>query len=497
MARAMAGTACRRRRSPRGAVAAANTCPAPSLADPTTLAALPRHGHHPEMSAASPAPGSDLATGPAVLDRVNLERWHRAVAAAVDRKWARSRSLAFFTIYVAWAGFCVALWRQGFPPWRVGALLATLLLLAGTHLRALAVCDPRFLPEGESRFPFVLVLLATGLTGGLHSPLLLGVVGNLSGVLLRHGWTRATRAVLAVMVGGALAMAIVPEAWLGPRIVDPTYTITVLVVLVISVGVNTDYMIMAMTTGFAAIRQLLRARDNTASQALARAEELERMSSHLSHELKNPLGAIKALVQLSARAEQDPEIRVRLEVVEGEVERIQSIIEGYLSFSRPLDDLRPEAIALGPLADEVTAILEARAEEACVTLRRTGDARLTGDPRRLKEALLNLVANAIEATPRDGSVELRIAARGGAAEIAVADSGRGMPPDVLARLGTPFFTTREKGTGLGVLLARGVFVQHGGTLEYASTPGRGTVATGTLPLHPCEKASDVARTVGG
>jgi signal transduction histidine kinase len=152
---------------------------------------------------------------------------------------------------------------------------------------------------------------------------------------------------------------------------------------------------------------------------------------------------------------------------------------------------------MGALADEVAAILEARAESARVALRRTGDARLSGDPRRLKEALLNLVANAIEATPPGGRVEIRIAERAGNVQIAVQDTGRGMPPEVLARLGTPFFTTREQGTGLGVLLARGVFVQHGGTLEYASTPGRGTVAAGTLPLHPTEEASDGARAAGG
>jgi signal transduction histidine kinase len=258
--------------------------------------------------------------------------------------------------------------------------------------------------------------------------------------------------------------------------------------------------VIAMKTAGAAIRQLLKARAETASQALARAEELERMSSHLSHELKNPLGAIKALVQLSARAEQDPEIRLRLEVVEDEVERMQAILQGYLSFSRPLEALHPEPIEVGAIADDVTAVLEARADDARVAVRRAGDARITADPRRLKEALLNLVANAIEATPPGGSVQIRIAERGDRVELSVEDTGRGMPPEVLARIGTPFFTTREKGTGLGVLLARGVFQQHGGTLEYASTPGRGTVATATLPYRPrpdVAKDSDGARALGG
>jgi signal transduction histidine kinase len=71
--------------------------------------------------------------------------------------------------------------------------------------------------------------------------------------------------------------------------------------------------------------------------------------------------------------------------------------------------------------------------------------------------------------------------------VEIRDTGRGMPAEVLSRVGTPFFTTREKGTGLGVLLARGVFTQHGGRLEYASEPGRGTVATATLPCAPPEE----------
>jgi signal transduction histidine kinase len=153
---------------------------------------------------------------------------------------------------------------------------------------------------------------------------------------------------------------------------------------------------------------------------------------------------------------------------------------------------------VGAIADEVMAVLEARADDARVALRRAGDARITADPRRLKEALLNLVANAIEATPPGGSVRIRIAERGARVELAVEDTGRGMPPEVLARIGTPFFTTREKGTGLGVLLARGVFVQHGGSLDYVSTPGRGTVATATLPSQPdVTKVSDGARALGG
>ena len=99
------------------------------------------------------------------------------------------------------------------------------------------------------------------------------------------------------------------------------------------------------------------------------------------------------------------------------------------------------------------------------------------------------IANAIEATPARGVVGVEIAAHADRIDIAVRDAGAGMPPDVLARVGTPFFTTRERGTGLGVVLARAAFEQHGGKLEYRSAPGQGTTVLGTLPRAPASAPS--------
>jgi len=96
-------------------------------------------------------------------------------------------------------------------------------------------------------------------------------------------------------------------------------------------------------------------------------------------------------------------------------------------------------------------VLAGRADQAGVTLALEGGAtNASGDPRRLKEALINLVANAIEATPHGGAVVLRVRNGGSDVEVEVEDSGRGISPDDLARLGTSFFTTRPNGTGLGV-----------------------------------------------
>lgn len=160
---------------------------------------------------------------------------------------------------------------------------------------------------------------------------------------------------------------------------------------------------------------------------------------------------------------------------------MQEILVSYLSPTRPNGEVAPERVHLGLLVSETLLVLSARASEARVRLSSRGDACVDGDPRRLKKALLDLVTNGIEATPVGGEVVVEVRPAADQIEIVVRDTGRGMPPETLRRLGTPFFTTREEGTGLGVALARSVIAQHGGSLRYESEPGKGTTARATLP----------------
>jgi signal transduction histidine kinase len=277
-------------------------------------------------------------------------------------------------------------------------------------------------------------------------------------------------------------MAALPGHWFGPPVPDPYYVLLAGLLVIAGATLHTTFFITMMRALDTSHGEIDRAREEMAVAALARARELEQLSAQLSHELKNPLGAIKALVQLSARAACDDKSRERLVVAESEVGRMESILKEYLSFSRPMEKLRREPLSLGALADQVILVLGAQAAAAGVSLQRRGEARASADPRRLKEALFNLVANALQATPRGGRVEIEIGEGAGAARICVRDSGRGMKPEVLERVGTPFFTTREQGSGLGVAMAVSAFRQHGGSLEYQSEEGRGTSATGTLPL---------------
>lgn len=387
----------------------------------------------------------------------------------------------------------LGLWLADYPPWRIVAVAALMVSMLPRTSPASVLARIRI--REMSLEPVVATathLAVVALTGGLRSPFLIAVVGPYTGILQNYGWTRSAKLALGMIAGAMVAMALSPPAWFGPLISEPALSLLTALIVIAVASTNAGLFVM-MTRALDAIHgEVDRARGQLAAQALARARELEQLSAQLSHELKNPLGAIKTLVQLSVRDAADERSRERLQVAEAEIERMNGILKEYLSFSRPLEKLHLEPVDLGALADEVILILAPQAADAGVALRRRGEARVEVDARRLKEALFNLVANALEATSRGGSVQVEVDEVDGAVRVSVRDSGRGMPREVLERVGTPFFTTREQGTGLGVAMARAAFVQHGGALEYASAEGEGTTAVGTLPIRPGKGRSDGA-----
>ncbi len=404
----------------------------------------------------------------------------------------------------------LTLWGAGYPPWRlaaIAALFAALICLPDPAAAGLsdsvagtAGFGRRERPRTISRWGLVqsltIGILVVALTGGLHSPMVAAIIAVATVVAVQNGWSRVTWVACSLTVAATVAMASLPQAWFGPGLPPAAFAFLAATTVVASAALGIGHIITLMddleTNRFA----LNHAREQLIAQMDMRARELEQMSAQLSHELKNPLQAIGILVQLSARDACDPEARERLQVAQGEVERMDSIIKEYLSFSRPFDKLQPKRVALGAMADEVIAVLEGAAAAAGVQLRRRGEAYAEADPRRLRGALHNLISNGLEACSRGGRVEVEISEREGGARIVVRDSGRGMSREVLQRLGTAFFTTRPEGTGLGVAMARAAFTQHGGELVYESEEGRGTTATGTLPLRQQERSEHGARAFG-
>ncbi|MCK6544641.1 HAMP domain-containing histidine kinase [Myxococcota bacterium] len=330
------------------------------------------------------------------------------------------------------------------------------------------------------------MMLGVVLSGGIHSPFAVLIPLPIVGPVLFYGRSRQTVVTLLVLVLGILAISVLPEAVRGPIVAEPygylLKTGSLLFAVLITVSSLTDLTEAARRS----TKQLDDMREDLLQQSLERTRSLESVSARVAHDLKNPLSAVKALAQLLGRSACDERSRERLDVIYREISSMETIITQYLSFTRPLQDLKIERFDLGGVVDSVLAVMEARASEAGVTLARTpGQAFVRADPRRLKEVFLNLVSNAIEATPSGGRVLVEVRPAKEHSEVVVVDDGKGMSPDELARVGTPYFTTRAKGTGLGVVLAKTVVEQHGGKLEYESEKGRGTKAIVRLPIEAC------------
>ena len=442
--------------------------------------------------------GLVLASPGEVRSADQVDQWYHALdtkayASAMRSNFVWAIPVALFTL--------VVLAVAGYPTWRLLALAATFAAPIGWILFWLS--ESRRARMGTPGWDmirigprFVLLFLSLAFTAGIRSPFLPFFLIAFSELVVASGWSRMVKATAALVAVGLLAMGAMPEHWFGPQVPQPAYGIILLSTLATSAAYHTRYLLTLARAVIDSTAELKLAREAMVQSACARARDMEQLAAKLLHELKNPLAAIKGLVQLSARAACDPDSREQLYVVVSEVGRMEGILREYLSFSRPLDALRPQRLALGALADEVLSAMDARAASGGVVLRRRGDANVEADPRRLKEALFNLVGNALDATSKGGAVEIQIEEADETARIAVRDSGRGMPAEVLERLGTPFFTTRDQGTGVGVAIARAAFTQHGGSLLYTSAPGRGTTALGILPLTHSDRSSDGASAAG-
>jgi signal transduction histidine kinase len=444
------------------------------------------------------AGGPTLAPRPAMTPGDRGAGWtRRPRLAACATRWSRD-DLWPLGYHLAVA---VALAGVRYPAWRIAALAAA----AGVLEASLVTCRTRDVQhcvnartEEIARFVVLnqwgLLLstaLAVAVTGGLASPLVVTLVAPYFAAVAPLGDRRPTRHLLVALALLAGALSLLPAAWAAPALSAPARgLLTALAVL------GTGALLAPVHVEVRRKRdEIIRARREAASEAIARAQSVEQLGSRVAHDLKNPLTGVKALVQLGLRNPAEAPSHERLEVVEREIGRMQEILQNYLAFTRPARAMTPRAVALGPLVRDTLVLLSARADDAGVRLYADGEATVEVDPGRLKDALLNLVTNAIEATPPGGEVAVEVRPRGERAELVVRDTGRGMPDDVLRRIGTPFFTTRDDGTGLGVVLARTAIAQHGGSLRYESEPGRGTRVSVTLP-RAVSGTIDAARAAG-
>lgn len=205
------------------------------------------------------------------------------------------------------------------------------------------------------------------------------------------------------------------------------------------------------------------------------------MTAGLSHEIRNPLNA--AALQLSVlerrlrklpETQQGPLLEPLL-LVRDEIRRLDHILEDFLQFARPRE-FRPESVDVGPLLRRVVDLLSGQAETRKVKLELVGAEAVppvAGEEERLRQVLINLALNALDATPAGGVVQVSAGEEPGRVWITVDDTGPGIPQEVRDRIFEPFFTTKAEGSGLGLSIVHAIVTQHGGTLEVGTSPRGG------------------------
>jgi two-component system, NtrC family, sensor histidine kinase HydH len=224
------------------------------------------------------------------------------------------------------------------------------------------------------------------------------------------------------------------------------------------------------------------------------------MAAGLSHEIRNPLNA--ALLQLTLLERRLQRLEAGLQgplleplvLVRDEIRRLDHILEDFLQFARPREFV-PRPVALGGVVTRVLDLLDGEAGRRAIRIERRLEEgpeplRVAGEEERLRQVLVNLALNAVEASPDGGTVRVRLAAEppgppGSDAaprvELTMEDAGPGVPAAVRDRIFEPFFTTKARGSGLGLSIVHAIVIQHGGTIEVGEAPGGGARFVLRLP----------------
>ncbi|WP_248343058.1 sensor histidine kinase [Anaeromyxobacter paludicola] len=402
--------------------------------------------------------------------------------------WARLLLIPVLLALLCWAAFTdPAPWRRlAAAPLALAISAFVLFEVARYERRGF---DRRSIPANLSVAVAALAAVCV-VTGGLQSPVIpvLFPVATFVGMFLAPRLAAALLAAQVAFVWGlwalqartALGAALPLRALEAPR--DPaTRLLATALFTSLALLVGALFARAARCAFDAMLRRALAAQEEWLRAHADRAEELTALSGEIAHELKNPLASVKGLAGLLAQGAPPGKPAERLAVLRREVDRMQVILDEFLNFSRPVVPLTLAPVELGALCREVAALHEGLAGQRGVRLAASGQAVARCDGRKVKQVIVNLLQNALEASPAGAEVALAASAEGGEAVVRVSDRGPGPDPALSARLFEPGVTTKASGSGLGLTIARALARQHGGELALRPRPGGGAEAELRLP----------------
>jgi len=226
---------------------------------------------------------------------------------------------------------------------------------------------------------------------------------------------------------------------------------------------------------------------NTQLQVSERLAALGRITAGVAHEVKNPLNSMRLWLENlkeSLAGDADSNSHQAVQVLDKEIDRLDAVVKRFLDFTRPME-IRLEHTQLSQLLCEVLDVARPQLQKANVEMVQSLPAdvpEVVVDRDLLKQAVLNLVLNAVEAMPGGGQIRLGLSRRAEMAEISVADTGKGIPMENRQKIFQLFFTTRPGGSGIGLASTFRIIQLHNGSIDFTSEVGRGTTFRIELPL---------------
>jgi two-component system sensor histidine kinase HydH len=339
----------------------------------------------------------------------------------------------------------------------------------------------------------LLVLIGSG---GLFSPVLpaVTIMATFTSLLAN----RATlRALLCLIIPTLWLLALVhTRGWLVPSLLPPLFGSgsglehgpapwIAAAVLTVMVGASARFGSSLQHLFEDLLAEAMQERDRSLALHAEQTRTLSLFTAEIAHELKNPLASIKGLSTLMAKDVQGKAAE-RIAVLRGEVDRMQATLEEFLNFSRPVVPMSVSPADLGAIVRDVVRLHEGTALERGVTIELSGahTAPVECDQRKIRQVIINLVQNALDVSPRGSTIEVQINAVQELHRVRILDRGAGISPQISLHEFKSGLTTKDQGSGLGLVVARSLARQHGGDVDLSARAGGGALAMLTLPRTP-------------